>query len=124
MNSNLNLNYIKLQILHDHYVARFVIFKMKEKFTQMLLYYFGQMKSLQQTVISYDMKILTYERLFFMKKRDENVKKHCIYMTKMKLRIRRASLVLRRSHERVSASPPQKKHSVNTSLLYKIKSFR
>jgi hypothetical protein len=124
MNSNLSLNYIKLQILHDHYVARFIVFKMKKKFTQMLLYYSGQVKSLQQTVISYDMKILTYERLFFIKKRGENVEKHCIYITKIKLRVKRASLALRRSHKRINASPPQKKRSVNTSLLYKIKSFR
>jgi hypothetical protein len=59
-----------------------------------------------------------------MKKKGENVKKHCIYITKMKLRVKRASLTLKRSHERVSASPPQKKRSVNISLLYKIKSFR
>jgi hypothetical protein len=75
-------------------------------------------------MISYDMKILAYERLFFMKKRGENVKKQCIYIMKMKLRIKRASLVLKRSHERVSAPPSQKKRSVNISLLYKMKSFK
>ena len=41
----------------------------------MLLFYFAQVKSLQQTVILYAMRILAYERLFYMKRRSESAER-------------------------------------------------
>ena len=38
-NKNLSLNHIRLQVLHARYVVRFNVFKMKEKFIRMRLYW-------------------------------------------------------------------------------------
>jgi hypothetical protein len=90
----------------------------------MLLFYFAQVRSLQQTVILYAMRILAYERLFYMKRRSENAEKQCIYMMRAKLKAKDDSIVLLRLGELVSVSLLQRTHSVNTSWLYKIKSFK
>ena len=89
----------------------------------MLLFYFAQVKSLQQTVILYAMRILAYERLFYMK-RSENAERQYIYMMRAKLKAKDDSIVLLRLGELVSVSLLQRTHSVNTSWLYKIKSFK
>jgi hypothetical protein len=61
---------------------------MKGKFTRMQLFYSAQAKSLQQTIISYNMKILAYERLSYMKRRSVNVEKQYIYIIRAKLRVK------------------------------------
>src|ERR1700750_1429856 len=99
MNSNLSLNLIRLQVLHAHYVVHFAVFKMKEKFTQMLRSYSAQVRSLQQILISYDMKILDYARQCYMKRRDGNVEKRCIYTKRVKMKVKGAFSALQRWQE-------------------------
>jgi hypothetical protein len=70
------------------------------------------------------MRILAYERLFYIKRRSENAEKQYIYIIRVKLKAKDDSLVLLRLHELVSVLLLQKTHSVNTSLLCKTKSFR
>jgi hypothetical protein len=124
MNSRISLNHIKLQAPHARYVVRFVVFKMKEKSTQMRLSCSAQAKSLQQTAISYSTKTLAYERPFYMKRRSESVIKQYICTIRAKLRVRNAFLALRRLHESANVQLSQKRRSVNTSLPHKIKSFK
>jgi hypothetical protein len=97
---------------------------MRVKFTQMRLSYSTQAKSLRQTAILYVMRILAYERLFYTKRRSANAEKQYIYMMRVKLKAKDDSIVLLRLGELVSVSLLQKTHSVNTSWLYKIKSFK
>src|ERR1700754_2681008 len=124
MTSNLSLNPTRLQVLHAHYVVHSAVFKMKEKFTQMLLSYSAQARSLRQTLISYDMKMLGYARQCCMKRRDGSVEKRCIYTKRVKMKVKGAFSALQRWRELESASPPQKRRSVNTRLPHKIKSFK
>ena len=81
---------------------------MREKFIQMRLYCFTQVRNLRQTVISYDMKLLAYGMLSYMKRSDGNAEKQCIYMMKAKLKVKDVFSVLLRSSECVSVWLPQK----------------
>jgi hypothetical protein len=124
MNSRISLNHIRLQALHARYVVHFVVFKKKEKSTQMRLSCSAQAKSLRQTAILYGTKILAYERPFYMKRRSESVVKQCICIMRAKLRVKDAFLALRRLHGSANVQLSQKRRSVNTSLPYKIRSFK
>jgi hypothetical protein len=63
---------------------------------------YKQAKSLRRTLISLSMKLLTYERPSFTKRRSENAEKQCISMMRVKLKAKVDFLVLPRLGEYVS----------------------